>query len=218
MNLYFISGLGADKRIFQKLVLPESFRIHYIEWVPVTRGESLDDYCRKLSEQIDLTQPFSFIGVSFGGIIALQLSKFLKPLQTVIISSFCFKKEVSKFYIFMGNTRLYKLFPAGFLLKPNHFLFRLFGAIRPEEMRLLRNILRDTDPKFFRWAMEQLFSWDNSWKPASFLHIHGTADKILPYRPCMQAIPVAGGQHMMVYSKADIISRLLSENLLSANG
>jgi hypothetical protein len=214
MNLYFISGLGADKRIFQKLCLPDGFNIRHIEWAAVSQHESLELYCGRLIEQIDQTRPFSLIGVSFGGIVSIQLSRLLSPLQNVIISSFCFKEEVSKFYIFLGKIKIYRVFPTRILLKPYKILFWLFGTKNPEEKELLKKILRDTDQAFFRWAIDQLFAWDNSWRPANFVHIHGTADKILPYHENMKAIPVEGGEHLMVFSKADIVSRILEEHLL----
>jgi pimeloyl-ACP methyl ester carboxylesterase len=215
MNLYFISGLGADKRIFQNLVLPDSFKIHYIEWLPVSENETIESYCRRLSNQIDREQPFSLIGLSFGGVIAIELSKLLSPTQTVLISSFCFKKEVPWFYILIGKSRIYKILPPRILLRPNNIAFRLFGAYKPEMKNLLKNIFEDTDPGFFEWAIRQLFSWDNTWKPANLLRIHGTADKILPYKTIMDAIPVEGGEHLMVYSKSAMVSQILTENLLA---
>jgi pimeloyl-ACP methyl ester carboxylesterase len=215
MNLYFISGLGADKRIFQNLVLPDTFKIHYIEWLTVSENESMESYCKRLSNQIDQEKPFSLIGLSFGGVIAIELSKFLSPVQTVLISSFCFKKEVPWFYILIGKSRIYKILPPGMLLKPNNIAFRLFGAYKPEMKNLLKNIFEDTDPAFFEWAIRQLFSWDNHWKPANLLRIHGTADKILPYKEMMKAIPVKDGEHLMVYSKSAIVSQILTEKLLA---
>jgi len=111
MNLYFISGLGADKRIFQKLVLPEHFSVHFIDWLPVSKDESLANYCRRLSEVIDTNRPFSLLGLSFGGVVAVEMSKILTPVQTVLISSFCLKQEVPRFYVFLSDTGLYKLLP-----------------------------------------------------------------------------------------------------------
>jgi pimeloyl-ACP methyl ester carboxylesterase len=213
MNLYFISGLGADKRVFDKLVLPSAFRIHHIEWLPVSKKETLEHYCRRLSEQIDTDQPFTLVGLSFGGVIATEMSKFLKPVQTVLISSFCLKKEVSRFYVFLSDTGLYKLLPTRIFLKPNHFVYRIFGAYNPAAKKLLQNILEDTDPVFFHWALNQLFSWNNNWIPPNLVRIHGTADKVLPYKTNMEAIPVKGGEHLMVYSKWEIVSEILTEKL-----
>ncbi len=216
MDIYFISGLGADKRVFQKLVLPGNFALHYIEWLPVSREESLVSYCQRLSVQIDQTRPFILIGLSFGGIIAIELSKMLAPRQTIIISSFSSRKQVSPFYIFIGKTRLYNLIPVGFLLRPNPVIFRRMGAGTEERQKMLIGILKETDPSLFRWAVNQLFNWDNHWEPENFLHIHGTADKILPYRKSMQAIQVKGGEHLMVYSRAEEVSALLIQHLYIA--
>jgi pimeloyl-ACP methyl ester carboxylesterase len=213
MNLYFISGLGADKRIFQNLVLPEVFRIYYIEWVAVSENETMESYCRRLSSQINQQEPFSLVGVSFGGVIAVELAKLLSPVQTVLVSSFCYKEEVPWFYILIGKSGIYKMLPPRILLRPNNIAFRLFGAYKPEIKILLKNILEDTDPAFFEWAIRQLFSWDNHWKPANLIRIHGTADKILPYKKIMGAIPVKGGEHLMVYSKSAIVSQILTEKL-----
>jgi hypothetical protein len=133
----------------------------------------------------------------------------------VLISSFCFKKEVPWFYILLGESRIYKILPPRLLLRPNNIAFRLFGAYKPEIKNLLKNIFEDTDPAFFEWAIRQLFSWDNHWTPAKLIRIHGTADKILPYKEIMNAIPVKDGEHLMVYSKSAIVSRILTEKLLA---
>ncbi len=213
MNLYFISGLGADKRVFQKLVLPDYFQIHHIEWLPTEKQETLSSYCKKLSEQIDTTKPFTLVGLSFGGVIAVEMTKFLHPVQTVLISTFCFKKEVPWFYFILSKTGIYKLVPVRVFLKPNHFVFRLFGAYNLRAKELFRQILEDTNPEFFHWALNQLFSWDNDWRPPNLVRIHGTADKVLPYKTNMQAIPVKDGSHLMVYSKSEIVSEILTEKL-----
>ena len=123
MDLYFISGLGADKRVFQKLILPDIFKIHHIVWTPISEGDSMEMYCKELSRQIDQTKPFILIGLSFGGLVAIQLSKMLRPVQTVIISSFCFRNEIPKFYVFLAKTRIYRIIPSRFLLRPTISLF-----------------------------------------------------------------------------------------------
>ena len=155
------------------------------------------------------------VRLAFGGVIAIEMSKFLSPVQTVLISSFCFKKEVPWYYILLGKSRIYKILPPRMLLRPNNIAFRLFGAYKPEIKNLLKNIFQDTDPVFFEWAIRQLASWDSHWKPASLIRIHGTADKILPYKEIMNAIAVKDGEHLMVYSKSAVISRILTEKLVS---
>ena len=50
--------------------------------------------------------------------------------------------------------------------------------------------------------------------PPNLVRIHGTADKVLPYKTNMHAIPVEGGEHLMVYSKWEEVSEILKEKLL----
>jgi pimeloyl-ACP methyl ester carboxylesterase len=214
MNLYFISGLGADKRVFQRLTIPEPFIIHHVDWVPVDPEETLSQYCFKLIDQINLSEPFTLIGLSFGGIVAIELSRKIKPVQTVLISSISRPEEVGKTYTVLGKLKLQKIIPVRYFLKPSRILFRLFGAHTSEEKTLLKNILLDTDPVFFQWALNRMFSWENEWKPGSLVHIHGTCDKILPYNENMQAIKIEGGEHLMVFSRANEVSEILLKHLL----
>ena len=214
MNLYFISGLGADKRVFQKLQVPEPFIIHHLEWMPVNQEDGLSQYCSGLIDQINLNEPFILIGLSFGGIVAMELSRQIEPVQTVLISSISRPEEVGKIFMVLKKLKAQKIIPVHLFLKPSRILFRLFGAHTNEEKDLLKNILRDTDPLFFKWAIDRMFSWKNEWRPPGLIHIHGTNDKILPYNKNMQAIKVEGGEHLMVYSKAEEISRLLLKYLL----
>src|SRR6185437_3659957 len=137
MNLYFISGLGADRRVFQKLIIPRTFVVHHIDWIPVVQDESLSQYCEKLAAQINQAQPFILIGLSFGGIIAIELSKQIKPLQTILISSISSPEEVGRVYIVLGKLRIQRIIPIRFLLTPSAILFRLFGAHTKEEKMLM---------------------------------------------------------------------------------
>lgn len=87
MNTYFISGLGANKRIFSKLKLNENINMIHIDWISPNKNESLASYAERLSKVIDLSQPFALVGVSFGGMIAVEMAKLLNPATTIIISS-----------------------------------------------------------------------------------------------------------------------------------
>src|SRR5215217_4576146 len=87
MNVYFISGLGADRKAFEKIKLPGTFSIHHLGWIKNKKGESLNDYARRLAASIDATQPFAIVGLSMGGMIASAMTQFLQPDKTILISS-----------------------------------------------------------------------------------------------------------------------------------
>lgn len=78
-KLYLISGLGADHRVFVNLNIP-GVSTHVIEWKTPEPDESMQTYVSRLRPQIDTEQEVCLLGVSFGGIIAQELSKLI-PCQ-----------------------------------------------------------------------------------------------------------------------------------------
>ena len=84
-ELYLISGLGADKRVFDFLDLP-GFKIHHIEWVEPGDHETVENYAKRLLNQIRTVKPI-LIGLSFGGLIAIEIGKLMETEKIILISS-----------------------------------------------------------------------------------------------------------------------------------
>lgn len=51
MKLYLIGGLGADKRVFEKLKIDVTTEV--IEWIKPENNDDLNSYVKRLSAQID---------------------------------------------------------------------------------------------------------------------------------------------------------------------
>ena len=213
MTIYFISGLGADKRVFKKLSLPPHFEIKHIEWIPNIKNESLADYTKRLLAQMDTTKPFSLVGLSFGGMVATELSKITKPKQIIIISSVSTSHQLPWYFKLFGLLKMYKLMPGNLLKSPNRFLYWIFGTKHTEQKTLLKHIINDTDLVFLKWAISKITKWDNKHKVENLYHIHGTADKIFPIRFIKPDAKIMGGGHFMVYDKHTEISKILTERL-----
>ena len=60
-ELFLLSGLGADKRVFDFLDL-QHYKIHHITWPPPLPRESLADYAKRILPQITSATPI-LIGV-----------------------------------------------------------------------------------------------------------------------------------------------------------
>jgi hypothetical protein len=50
--------------------------------------------------------------------------------------------------------------------------------------------LNDTDTQFIKWAVYSILHWENSIVPENHVHIHGTSDRLLPYRLVKADYPV----------------------------
>lgn len=209
MKAYFISGLGADERVFQRLNLPEGLEPVYLKWIKPSPKESLASYAVRLSEKINDKEPFVLIGLSMGGMLAVEISKMKNPLATILISSVATSTEIPKFYRFAGSVGLHKLLPAG-LIKSGSFLKRYFTSESPECKKVVRELIRDADPDFVRWGVDAIVHWNNTQVPERVYRIHGTNDEILP----MYSQPtyvISKGKHMMVLDRAPEISPCIAK-------
>ena len=99
-KIYFVSGLGADQRVFQKLKLSGYQAIH-IQWVEPESQESIAEYTQRLISQIKSEKPI-IIGLSFGGIIAVEIAKQIKTEKVILISSTKNQQE-NTFYFQLKN-------------------------------------------------------------------------------------------------------------------
>ncbi|MCO4294137.1 alpha/beta hydrolase [Solitalea sp. MAHUQ-68] len=213
MNVYFISGLGADKRVFSNLSFPAHFQIKHINWIEPLERESIADYAKRLSSQIDQNQPFNLVGLSFGGIILTELLKIINPQKAVLISSIKTHTELPLLLRFAGKLRLHKIIPTPMLKSANWFSFKLFGLQSLEERQLFKDILSDTSTNFMRWAIDKVLTWQHESPSKDIIHIHGTSDLILPYQSASADFTIKKGGHFMVFNKHEEITTILTEIL-----
>jgi len=206
-KVYFISGLGADKRVFSFLDLSFCEPV-FIDWISPLKNESLKNYALRIKEQIKDHNPV-IVGLSFGGMLATEIAKYDRSVKAIIISSNKLSKELPGYFRLGKYLPFYKLVPS-FLIKPTAILFKsLFGAGGKEQQKIFRQIITDTDPHFVKWAMHAMLTWNNNIKPENLTHIHGTTDKLLPYRLVNANYTIKEGTHLMIIDKHKEISALL---------
>lgn len=215
MTVYFISGQGADEKLFENLTLPPSISIKYVQWIEPFNKETLADYTQRLSQQIDASRSFILVGVSFGGIVAIELNKILQPKFTVIISSIATKKERPPHFLFINFLKLHKLMPGSFYKWYNPFIDWYFGAETKREKELLHYYMKTVTKNYMKWATNEVLNWENTSKPQNLFHIHGTSDRIFLHQYTHADIKIKNGTHLMVHNRASEISKILAEKINS---
>ena len=83
-ELYIFSGLGADERVFQRLDFSD-FSTTFVKWIIPQDNETIEHYTTRLLDQITTTKPI-LIGLSFGGIIAVEVAKQIDTEQVILIA------------------------------------------------------------------------------------------------------------------------------------
>ena len=212
-TIYLISGLGADWRMLQFLKLPDQYRKQYVEWIaPKKIDEPLPDYAKRLKQEITDPEPI-LIGLSYGGVIAIELAKILKPRKTIIISSLATRHALPWYYRLLGRTNLHRWVPLKVLQSGLPLAPWFFGANTRPNKELLKEVILDIDELFLRWSLGQLLDWQQEEVLPGLVHIHGTADRVLPLYDRPGLIKVPGGEHLMVMHQPGEISAILKKIL-----
>lgn len=209
---YILSGLGADERVFDQIDFG-AFNPVFIPWQSVGPDQSFESYVRQLSSHIKSKNPV-LIGISFGGIVAQEMSALLENCPVLIISSVRTRNELSPFMRFSGKIGLHKLLPVKQALKPSRIHYWLFGTQTDSEKKLLDQILADSDPVFTKWAIHQITNWTRQAPiPGKMLHIHGDADRIFKIGNVHPDYIIPGGTHFMTVSKHEEVSKIIQDAL-----
>jgi len=72
-HIYILSGLGVDRRVFNKMNF-KGLNLTYLDWIAPLPTESISCYALRLSAKITTERPI-LIGLSFGGMIAMEIAK-----------------------------------------------------------------------------------------------------------------------------------------------
>lgn len=210
-NLYIFSGLGADSRVFQNMDF-EGYNTTFVEWILPIKNESIAAYAERLVSQIKHKRPI-LIGLSFGGIMAVEISKIIEVEKVILIASAKNQSEIPWYYKIAGKCRLYNLMPISLMKSANFLSFWFFGIESKHEKKLLANILKDTDDNFLKWAIIQITTWKNNVNPENCYHIHGISDRILPIKFINSSIKVEQGGHFMTLNKAKLLTKLVRNEI-----
>ena len=210
-ELYIFSGLGADERVFQLLDF-SGFSTTFIKWIVPQDEETIENYVTRLLDQITTTKPI-LIGLSLGGLMAVEVAKQIETEKVILIASAKTKNEIPFYYRFAGQLGLHKLLPTGLLKNSNFITNWFFGTTSAFDKQLLRQILIDTDPAFLKWAIDKVIRWTNETQIKNIFHIHGTSDKILPFRFVKCNSTIKNGGHLMTLNKADELNQILRQQI-----
>ena len=211
MKAYCLTGIGANEEVFHNLNL--EFDYAPIVWSPTSNQESLKDYAKNLCVQVDTSEKFVLIGVSYGGMLATEMNKFITPEKTILISSVANRKELPGILKFLGKTGIINVIPAFFFTVPPFLLFWLFGVNHEEGKKIIRKIVGGIDKRFTKMSIKKILNWDNKDIPENIIRIHGDSDRLIPVPKAVDYIKVKNGRHFMIGDRSVEVSKLLNDEI-----
>ena len=208
MTAYFISGIGADDRMFTHIRPPEGYQAAHIHWIPPQKNEALGDYAARLIAQIDTSEPFVLIGLSLGGIMAVEIAKRIPSQCTIIISSIPLSAHLPPYFRAAGQLGLGRIAPAT-LLKAATSLKHFLTMKSPANRRLIQSVIWSGDDEFIHWALNAVLEWNNTEIPSPLYHVHGTRDEVFPIGFTQPTHVISKAGHMFLLSRPEEVNNLL---------
>ena len=212
-EIYCISGLGADQRIFSHLKISDVRLIH-LPWLIPFSDESIEAYALRMKADIYGENPV-LMGVSFGGMMAVEIAKYYTSATVILVSSIGGRQSLPWWMMVCGQLGLNRLMPVrpgkGIPWLENYYL----GVETPEDAQLVNEFRGKTDPHYLKWAVDRIVNWKNEWLPGQLYHLHGSRDRMFPIRRVKATHVVPGAGHFMVNNRAEEINVIL-EKLLNA--
>lgn len=107
-KIYIFSGLGVDKRVFDKINFG-NLNPEFIDWIEPLKIELLTEYCKRILQKMNIETP-TLIEHSFGGIVAVEISKIINIEKVILIASAKTKNELPLLYRMAGKLKINSIF------------------------------------------------------------------------------------------------------------
>jgi len=213
--VYFIPGLAANKKIFEYISLSsELFDVHFLDWnMPLSLEESIENYAQRMCNKITHSNPI-LIGISFGGVIAQEMSKLISVKKLIIISSIKTKDELPTRLKLAKKTKAYKLFPTKIVENIEDYDAYFFTDFLKKRSELYKRYLSVRNATYLQWSIHNILNWQQEEALENIIHIHGNKDEIFPIKNIQNSIEINKGTHIMILDKAKTISKILEEKML----
>jgi len=141
------------------------------------------------------------LGVSFGGVLVQEMSKYLNVQKLIIVSSVKSRNELPKKMILAKVTKAYKLLPVQLVSNIDLFSKYIFSNNITKRMELYKKYLSVNHSNYLNWAIENMICWNQEEDIPDIIHIHGDNDTVFPIKNIKTCIILKNGTHVMILNK-----------------
>ena len=176
-----------------------------VEFIEPRSSESLNSYAERMSCHFD---PEGYIGgVSFGEILALEISRIINPRGCLLISTIVGPHQLP------SSIRRWKTLGRRNYANAHQFLARTASLV-PQQFRTSATYrlgrLAGENGRWHRWATGAVLDWASQ-EPLSVptLQIHGDADTTFPIESVTPDIIVPSGRHALPVSHPEEVANAI---------
>jgi pimeloyl-ACP methyl ester carboxylesterase len=207
---YFFPGLGADASLAPYHCIP-GLEIEWVKWPSVIRP-SWDHFLADLLRENKIEEGAIFLGISFGGLVAVRMAERKRPAAIILIGSLVSTRAISP--LLRPVRFLVRAVPA-FLFNSNWvpaWVVAYFFGIRKDDhlahfFRMAKGYTSSQAKGLVRLAL----SAPRTGNFAPTYAIHGGKDRILPARYREPGFLVKDGGHLLSMTHAEEVNGAISD-------
>ncbi|WP_299126970.1 alpha/beta hydrolase [uncultured Winogradskyella sp.] len=200
-HVYLMPGMAANPTIFEYIKLPEDrYKIHWLEWQIPYKEETLQAYAKRMCKFIKHDNVV-LLGVSFGGMLVQEMSKFLSLKCLFVVSSVKSHYELPKRLKLLKHTRAYRFLPTQLVSNIDLLAKYAFGETIKKRVTLYKKYLSVSDKTYLDWAIKQVVCWEQEKPHPKAIYIHGDKDIVFPHSCGGNCIVIKGGTHILIINK-----------------
>ena len=222
---FLLPGIASDAELLAPQARRLGPRLVVPPWVrPAAKEETLPAYARRFARTLELPEdghPYAVGGVSFGGMLALELARVLDPKPAVIVlissarsgdaipGSLWYAEKLAAVLDPWWMKELSRA-AAGTLTWLGDAGNAEGVAASAERFRAMVGRL---DPLFFQWSIDACTRWEGPGPLTEYLppiaQIHGSEDGVVRCVPEQCDVVVEGAGHLMNLTHADEVNRFI---------
>ena len=200
-HVYLMPGMAANPSIFEHIKLPEtSYEIHWLEWQIPTKTETFQAYAKRMCTFIKHDN-IVLLGVSFGGMLVQEMSKYLTVKKLFVVSSVKSHYELPKRLKLLKVTKAYKILPTQLVSNIDLLAKYALGETIKKRVDLYKKYLSVNNKTYLDWAIKHVVCWEQEEAIPNAIYIHGDKDAVFPHSCGGDCIVIKGGTHIMIINK-----------------
>ncbi len=193
-----LPGMGATAAMYNALRHKLDFEINFIDWPPYGGEKTYAEMARRVVDENQIENGDIIGGSSLGGMVALEISRIIKPRAIVLLGSAVNAGEVQSLLAIISP--LATISPIA-----------LVQVLAGKNKNLVSTMFSDADTEFIRAMCAYLRLWPGyDGQMRNVYRLHGKMDHIIPC-PSTGATVIEDAGHLIAMTHAQATASFLHE-------
>jgi hypothetical protein len=155
--------------------------------------------------------PLILGGVSFGGMLAYEMARYLKPAAVVLIASCRRRESLRPSHVKARGLLRWTPVQAWWVAKlVSDPVMRIMHRRSAAKRKMLVTMFKESDSRFMHWVLQAILDWESTpLAGVPVFQIHGGRDIIIPARRVKADLMIPGGGHMINVSRAEEVNAFI---------